>query len=548
MKPRRLAMVAGGLLVATTVGGGFVAERSGIDLTLVIDKLIAGVDDSGATKHAEALDPSVDEAGSGSEHPIAKGDRVSGALGDAGHAPKPDAHQMREIRTAHDAHEAAPSTQARRGSYDAGENKMPKADSHGIVASDSAHRDGKPAGERAGEAGHTQHSFDAAMHLLPPGEHQPWRIFRRLQHAQDRIVQGVPGSLQAYREEMARAAEEMMALSPPTWRNSRNVISAAAYVMAGGKPELSEHILRLKEIDPQMRDLLSGAFAYAKGQYYSAYNLLYRVDPQTLPISMAGQVALVKAMLMSPRDLERASGFLTQARQFAPGTLVEEAALRRIIRVEAETGDGDAFFENARAYARRFPRSVFLSDFLRNFAFGSLHLPDREPGALARDIDTIAQNIDEKAQVFLLSLVARGATVFGKFNLARDTSRKSLDLVRNDPSTEQRLKLYHAASSLNRPDLVAEASRQLADIDIGMLDVNDARLLRAARLVAEEIQKPLNEDSLTLPKMPVTDASSAISSEGTDPMTVSQTGTGPLLPIFSRSGSLLSLADQAMDW
>ena len=60
-----------------------------------------------------------------------------------------------------------------------------------------------PAKEADAGEGAAEHSFDAAMYLLPPGEKQPWRIFRHLQQAQDRIVAGEPGgSLPAVRDRL----------------------------------------------------------------------------------------------------------------------------------------------------------------------------------------------------------------------------------------------------------------------------------------------------------------------------------------------------------
>jgi chemotaxis protein MotC len=551
MTLRRMAIIVVGTLAVATAGAGYVAERSGIDLTLVADKLVAQARQQYEAMRSAPADTHSSQTESASLKPATKGDRPAEMHSDTMPNPPADAQQVREVKIGRDVQEAEPSARLPAAEHDPANHNSGShnsGDSERQQAHDSNVPSEMAAGEHGGESVGAARQFDTRPYRLPPGERQPWRVFRRLQWAQDRIVRGEPGSLQAYRNEMTRACDEMLALPAQTWTHRRNVISAAAYVMAGGKPELAQHVLALKEVDAEARDLLAGALAYAQGQYYRAYNLLYHVDPQELPISVAGQVALVKAMLMSPRDVKRAAAFLDQARQLAPGTLVEEAALRRIIRIKAEAEEDGAFFESAKAYARRFPRSVFLSDFLRNFAFGSLRLPDQNSGHLTRAIDDIAQRIDTDARLFLYSLLARGATVYGKFDLAREISKRSLDLAGNDPRLIQRLKLYLAASSLTQPGLIGEAKTQLDGVETGMLDANDTRLLEAARTIVEEILKPLNEAGMDLPNEP--DAGSVHSKDGggTDSMTVSGIEAEPLLPVLERSRALLALADEAQDW
>lgn len=556
MKLRRLAMVAGGALAVALAGGGYLAERSGVDLTLFVDSLIARVSLPGEAERAEpnAADHASEEIAV--LKPAVKGDRLVPADKEAVADARPDAQDMRDSMTAHGAGEATkgPDSSAGHAASEDGHGKKP-AEAHAANGSQAHASGGHASGEQesAGHEGGAPEWFDAQAHRLPPGELQPWRVFRRLQRVQDRIVAGEAGSLQAYREAMAHAAKEMMALPAETWRHERNVMSAAAYVLAGGKPEVARHVLGIPGISASARPLLEGAHAYAMGKYYNAYNLLYEVHPELLPVSIAGQVALVKAMLMSPRDLDRATTFLAMARRMAPGTLVEEAALRRIIRIKAEAGAVDDFFRAARSYARRFPNSVFLSDFLRNFAFGSLRFPDQHAERLATEVEAIAAQVDPAARLFMFSLLARGATVFGKFDLAREVSGRSLELVHDDPRLEQRLRLYHAASSLTRSELVEEAGSQLDGIDPDVLDVNDARLLEAARMVAEKIQEPLQAASLNLPDTPTPqanadDAANSVAGGHTDPMTVSNVGSEPLSRTLTRSRSMLFSAKQALDW
>ena len=60
--------------------------------------------------------------------------------------------------------------------------------------------------------------------------------------------------------------------------------------------------------------------------------------------------------------------FVDIARLEAPGTLIEEAAVRRGIEIAAKLGDAERFEFFAIRYASRFPRSMYAEAFRHRFS------------------------------------------------------------------------------------------------------------------------------------------------------------------------------------
>lgn len=515
MISKRKIIIAAALAVITPVGALLAADRVGIDIGLIVDRFV---------------DPVMARLGSEDEEPDPTGPsgkteaRLQQALSGKGHA-------------------GIFSDEPYRGENGELDPEMKKA---GIPEDEKDEADQAKEEEEEPDSAaeeHAQKPFDPAFHELPHGEAQPWRIYRDLQRAQDAMVRGNPGAMAAYREALGEASRQMLELPVEAWRHERNLMSAAAFVMSGGNPEIAQKLL--SERDRLVGDLhlLEAAHAFSRGRYYQAYNLLYGVDPRQLPLSIAGQVSLIRAMLASPRNLEQAAEFLTLARMLAPGTLTEEAAIRRQIRVFTETEDVDAFFRESESYMRRFPKSVFLADFLRNYATGVLRLYE---GAGSRTIDRILhaeEMIDNDASLYLLTLLARGATVFGQTDLARLASERSLHLANPGTRLAERLRLYRAAASLNQASDLPETIAELDAIDADLLGSEDKRLLAAARLVGEQIRMPLQTS------YPAADHEFDMGMETESAGTEADTKPADPLPeVLVRARNILEQAELATEW
>ncbi|TIV45467.1 MAG: chemotaxis protein MotC, partial [Mesorhizobium sp.] len=95
--------------------------------------------------------------------------------------------------------------------------------------------------------------------------------------------------------------------------------------------------------DPQSLAIAKGVVAYLNGRPANAIEMLKPIDPMSVPPDIGAFLALVKGSLLAADDPAQALALLDEARLLSPGTLVEEAALRRSVGIAAAQGDAARF-------------------------------------------------------------------------------------------------------------------------------------------------------------------------------------------------------------
>lgn len=321
---------------------------------------------------------------------------------------------------------------------------------------------------------------------------QPFELVRELQIFQDHTAlksTSARTEQREQRERIAKVAAQLTAFEPKVWSDPRNVRAAVIYVLSGGDPRILRNLTATGPIAGIDEKLVKGAMAYSERRDAEAIQLLDGVDVEALDRSIGGHVALVRAMLLADADKRKAYALLDRARVIAPGTMVEEAALRRQAILAAKMGELDAFDQLSSQYFRRFSGSIFARSFQRQFAeevvahnyatnekrlvslemqLGGLPEADRRETCLA-----IAENAVAAGNVELVRLAARLATID----------------ARAHPVEATRMRLFEAASLLVTP-AYEEAARALWTIDRSKLGVREEPLLDAALSVAREIVRP----------------------------------------------------------
>jgi chemotaxis protein MotC len=218
---------------------------------------------------------------------------------------------------------------------------------------------------------------------------------------------------------------------------------------------------------------------------------LSAVDIDRLPSSAKGQFALVKAMATPSTKTNEAIGHLGQARRFAPGTLTEEAALRRLIRIAAENAhkaEGvDVFFNHANAYFRHYSSSVYATDFLRNYGFGLVQTPEDAGDRALAHVKSVYTGLDKKQQVFLIAIIARNAVVLGRLDLGRWASDWLLDNVGPSDKLHARIELYQIATSILDAESYADSAERLGKLPVKFLGKSDMSLYLALTQLSSRI-------------------------------------------------------------
>jgi chemotaxis protein MotC len=310
-----------------------------------------------------------------------------------------------------------------------------------------------------------------------------------LQNLQVRIAAGDKAAYASQAERISAIGAAIAAAKPEVWRSKRETDAAVIYLLSGGQPRDIVRLVESGAVPASENPLMRGALAYVLGNETEAEKRLSGIDASRLPLRLAGPMAFAQSVIETDRDSAKAIELLDLARLLAPGTLVEEAALRREIMLEADQHEVERVALLARQYASRFGASVYAEGFLQTLA-----------GALAQSgaIDSPA-NFDkfhaffaalapDTRRGFLLGL-ARAATLSGRFQVATTAAAAALDGVAPDGVEEARGKLYQAMARILTPDYDAGLA-ELQSVAQARLDRHDQELLAAARGVAAFIHEP----------------------------------------------------------
>ena len=337
-----------------------------------------------------------------------------------------------------------------------------------------------------------------SMDLSKPGI-SPVELVRTLQILQDQIASGSTNAHVAQRALLTRIDEKLTSMELPVWQEPKNVRAAVTYVLSGGRPEVLKRILSSEGLNPPDEALVRGSLAYVEGREEEAQKILGDIDPWTLPATMSGQVALVQAALHVRDDPSKSIALLDFARLQLPGTLVEEAALRREIFVVSQTGDTKKFDFLSRQYLRRFRYSVYAGNFRQRFAAALMRLEfTRDPGFFSRLVAMLSE-LEPAGQLELYLLVARAAVSQGQTQAAILASDKASELSSGDKTSANRARLYRAAALIVTPEGFEEAARQLRNVDRSLLETTDATLLDSALSMAAYIRKSPSETVAAAP-------------------------------------------------
>ena len=139
--------------------------------------------------------------------------------------------------------------------------------------------------------------------------------------------------------------------------------AAAVYVLSGGRPEILERIAAEDRLDPERQALFEGAVSFVRGDMKVAAAKLAPIDPAKFEPVLAARIHMLQAHLeeKAPYEVRRKS--LETAANTTLGTLLEEAATRRMVALAGENGALKDFFYWSDRYQRRFPYSPYFPDF-----------------------------------------------------------------------------------------------------------------------------------------------------------------------------------------
>lgn len=330
---------------------------------------------------------------------------------------------------------------------------------------------------------------------------EPYQMVRSLQLVQDRIADGDHAALPMQRKLIELIDVRLGSTGPGDFEDQRNFRALLVYAMSGGNPRTVEKIVSRLSLEGVDARLSAGVLEYLRGQPGKAANALGKIDPREVSPEIAAFLALIKGSIAANDNPAESLTYLDLARVMGPGTLVEEAALRRSATLSASQQEADRFLLISEQYVRRFLGSPYASQFADAFVDGvaSLH------GSidLARVAEVIGAMNREQSKVIYLRLARRAAIDQHTELLA--FARAGLEGMAAEIGSEEdpRAILYSTIAAVTLDDVDVVRAR-LESIDSRRLSAGDRMLLDAAFQILDEVtSRPAIADA-AVPRTPHT--------------------------------------------
>ena len=324
---------------------------------------------------------------------------------------------------------------------------------------------------------------------------EPYQLVRSLQTVQDGIARGDTTAHGRHPALIRQIGEKFLAADPNVWSNPQNGQAVVVYLLSGGAPQIVRKLPRDRlSVDER---LFNGALAYVEGRQDEAREILKDVKPRAVPSSISGHVALVLGALLANSDAPAAIERLDEARLMLPGTLVEEAALRREIQLVGQAEDFDKFEFLTRVYIRHYGNSVYSGDFWQRFSStltrSSLALDEHRFSRLS----AILERLDRASRLKHYLAIAQTALIRGRLAVVRLAGEQALPLSGDGNADSERAHLLRGTARALTDDYEGGLA-ELKAVDRSKLPERDVPLLNATLQLMFDIRKPTTGSSSVL--------------------------------------------------
>lgn len=356
-----------------------------------------------------------------------------------------------------------------------------------------------------GSFGHAQ-SVDETL--------EPYRMLRSLQFVQDTVVRGDHSAAEMQRFMLGTIDERLRTADPKVFQDPRNVDAALIYAMSGGNPATLEFLVA-RDIDGNFDNRVSDALRkYLSGKGTLIAKTLGDVATEYKNEKIGPYLALVAGNVTLTTDPVAALKFYDWARLTAPGTIVEEAALRRSLAVAVDAKNVEKASLYANGYARRFLYSPYASQFADLFVrFVVEHYDVLKPDDIEATLGYM--DTDRRREVYLR--IAREAAIAGRKPLATMAAEQAKLLSGTEEGADALAKLYGSLVKVPTEN-VDDAMATLMQVPEEALSPRDRALRRAAETVAKEVlRKPEPVPATQMPPAEVSDDSASVAPAAIDP-------------------------------
>lgn len=313
-----------------------------------------------------------------------------------------------------------------------------------------------------------------------------------LLQVQDRIARGDAAALPLQKHLMTlldAGISESGAVADMTPAEFRALITFG--IIGSSTSSVVEALREVQEPKPKLR-LARAVIDYRERKRNQATKRFSRIDTSKLDRRLVPFVAFAKGNLYSRTAPRRAIKQYNLVRLEAPGTLLEEASLRRLMALHASFGNGKAFTRMAKQYARRFINSPYRKQYLTMLRGGVVSMRRTIP---LEDVGELAQLMPPAYGISLHMHLVRGSLESGHMKLAQYSLAQigALSAKKKDvPINQVQLRLFDLLANMTAID-PNTMLKELAAIDQSRLAAVDIKLLERAQGILGYIVAPIDE-------------------------------------------------------
>ncbi|EHS53759.1 chemotaxis protein [Rhizobium sp. PDO1-076] len=333
---------------------------------------------------------------------------------------------------------------------------------------------------------------------------QPFQMLRSLQFVQDTVVLGDHSAAEMQRFMLGTIDERLRSADQAIFDDPRNVDAALIYAMSGGNPATLEYLVA-RDINGNFDNRIADSLRkYLSGKGTLIAKSLGEISKEYRNTDLAPYLALVAGNVTITRDPADALKFYDWARLTAPGTIVEEAALRRSLAVAVDA----KIVDKAGGYANRYARRYLYSPYASQFADLFVQLVVEHYDVIKQeDIEATLGYMDNDRRREVYLRIARKAAIAGRKDLTKMAADQARALSGTAEGADALANLYGSLANISTEN-VDDAMQAIMDIPAESLSPKDLALRRAAEAVAKEVlRKPEPPpESLTQANANTTDA------------------------------------------
>jgi len=360
---------------------------------------------------------------------------------------------------------------------------------------------------------------------------QPYKLIRSLQFVQDAVVQGDHSAMEMQRFLIGVIDSRLREAEQEVFDDPRNVDAALIYAMSGGNPATLD-ILAIKDkfgnFDNEVTTVLR---AYLNGRAAKTQTTLTDVVKIYRDTEIGPYITLVAANVTASMNDIGALELFDWARLTAPGTLIEEAALRRSLFIASEKNMVEEALHYAQMYARRFINSPYAGQ----YADLLVDLIQTNYSQIGEDgLSEILSFMDRPRKREIYLRIARKAAIAGMRELAIFASDKAEALLGTNDTTPQAMAALYSGMAKIPTDGVDGVLESINALAGARLSQRDKALREAAEIVASEVVKKPVLDSFTQ-AMPSIMAQPETKQDGEDLTPAAGTAKKAASPLFRRA-------------